>query len=202
MIGVMVTWYQNVVRSCRKTGKTFASSEREFILDHQDTCQDISTEFVLAGLPLLSNISGSSGPGANSHWAEKLGNDLAMYHRKSDYLLTNWRPMLSLGRRPSWLGWVYDFGTFVSAKDCNEHSCHISSQYEAPLIPGFWAMMRGATSLQRTWGFVSCSSSFRIGLCCFLSKIIFPNQTLHCLHGWNCIFNSIDQWQLVSFTLE
>ena len=67
------------------------SSEKEFILEHQDTCQDIPREFVLPGLPLLSNIliSGSSGFGANSHWAEKLGNNLAMYHRKSNYLLTN-----------------------------------------------------------------------------------------------------------------
>ena len=55
------------------------------IPDHQDTSEDIPTEFVLPGLPLLSKtlFSGGNGPGATSHGAEKLGKDLALYERKA-----------------------------------------------------------------------------------------------------------------------
>ena len=57
----------------------------DLIPDHQDTSEDIPTEFILPGLPLLSKtlFSGGNGPGATSHGAEKLGKDLALYERKA-----------------------------------------------------------------------------------------------------------------------
>ena len=57
----------------------------DLIPDHQDTSEDIPTEFVLPGLPLLSKklFSGGNIPGASSHRAEKLGKDLALYERKA-----------------------------------------------------------------------------------------------------------------------
>ena len=57
----------------------------DLIPDLQDTSDDIPTEFVLPGLPLLSKtlFSGGNGPGATSHGADKLGKDLALYERKA-----------------------------------------------------------------------------------------------------------------------
>ena len=57
----------------------------DLIPDHQDTSEDIPTEFVLPGLPLLSKklFSGGNMSGASSHRAEKLGKDLALYERKA-----------------------------------------------------------------------------------------------------------------------
>ena len=57
----------------------------DLIPDHQDTSEDIPTDFVLPGLPLLSKklFSGGNMSGASSHRAEKLGKDLALYERKA-----------------------------------------------------------------------------------------------------------------------
>ena len=46
---------------------------------------DVPTEFVVPGLPFLSKtiFPGSSGSGAETHRAEKLGKDLALYERKA-----------------------------------------------------------------------------------------------------------------------
>ena len=46
---------------------------------------DVPTEFIVPGLPFLSKtiFPGSSGSGAETHRAEKLAKDLALYERKA-----------------------------------------------------------------------------------------------------------------------